>query len=402
MTGVIKYVLLILLIALLAGAFYIVSQNQIEYGALFDKKVAEEERVEVSKNLVSEPPMPEPSLTRPEPPIPTTKEPKTSTESKPKILSKNELVIVCPDGSTFDRFRCFKDFYEKMVKDKGIKPALEDIKTRYNDPFVKSQCHQLTHVIGRVALEIYPSVTAAFREGDSFCWSGYYHGITEAIVANSDRDELLKKIDYVCSEIPGKGKYSFDYYNCVHGLGHGFMAVAHDELPESLKLCENLSGSWEKQSCWSGAFMENIIADQVNHFSKYLKNDDPLYPCTAVDDKYKGICYLMQTSHALKVVNWDFTKVFELCSTIGDYENTCYQSLGRDASGNSVSNIGTTRERCLLGKDYRQQSNCIVGAAKDFVSYYHSNKEAEILCASLPEDLQTICFETVESYYKVF
>lgn len=56
----------------------------------------------------------------------------------------------------------------------------------------------------------------------------------------------------------------------------------------------------------------------------------------------------------------------------------------------------------MLGKDYAQQSNCVVGAARDFVSYFHSDTEARALCASLPEDLQAICNSTVESYYKVF
>lgn len=327
----------IILIAVLAGAFYVASKNRLEYSAFFGEKKAAEEKAEMKENLVSEPPMPEPpakqSLARLAP---------QERPAELKTEAANPASINC-GGATFEHFRCFKDFYEKLVKEKGVNFAMEDIKTRYNDPFVKSQCHQLTHVVGRAAANIYPSVASAFREGSSFCWSGYYHGITEAIVANSNLDDLLKKIDGVCSEIPGKEKYSFDYYNCVHGLGHGFMAIKHNELFESLKLCDNISGSWEKQSCWSGAYMENIIADQINHFSKYLKNDDPLYPCTAADDKYKGTCYLMQTSHALKVLNWDFAKVFELCSTVGNYKNICYQSLGRDASGNSVSNIDTTR-----------------------------------------------------------
>lgn len=149
--------------------------------------------------------------------------------------------------------------------------------------------------------------------------------------------------------------------------------------------------------------MENIIADEINHFSKYLKTDDPLYPCNAVDEKYKNTCYLMQTSRMLALVGYDFAKVFDLCSMIGEpHVNTCYQSLGRDASGKTVSDIEKTKSNCLLGKDFRQQSNCVIGAVKDFISYHHSDVEAKKLCASLPRELKETCYSVATNYYRIF
>ncbi len=105
----------------------------------------------------------------------------------------------------------------------------------------------------------------------------------------------------------------------------------------------------------------------------------------------------------LKVVNQDFVKVFALCDSVQQpYKPTCLQSLGRDASGNSLSNGPTTKRTCELGANYEQQSNCIVGAVKDFISYYHSDTQAAALCNSLNPDLQSICNSTKESYYKSF
>jgi len=149
-------------------------------------------------------------------------------------------------------------------------------------------------------------------------------------------------------------------------------------------------------------FMENVIVDNKNHFTKYLKPDEPLYPCSAADDKYKGTCYLMQTSYMLKVTNGDFSKVFALCSTVGGFAATCYQSLGRDASGRSISSIEPTKATCGLGKDYDQKSNCIIGAVKDFVSYHHSDVQAKQLCNALETELQSICTSTLNEYYKSF
>jgi hypothetical protein len=304
------------------------------------------------------------------------------------------------NGTTFV---CYEDYYRGLVKQKGVVSAFADLKNRYaQDAYVQSQCHPITHVIGTTATQIYPKVAQAYAQGDSYCWSGYYHGVMEGIVGVISSQELPKQMDSLCNEIPGKASYSFDYYNCVHGLGHGVMAITQNELFDSLKLCDNLVGGWEQSSCHGGVFMENVIIDNKNHFTKYLKPEEPLYPCTAVDDKYKTTCYLMQTSYMLKVTAGDFAKVFELCSQVGNHSVTCYQSLGRDASGRSISQVEPTKSTCNLGTDYDQKSNCVVGAVKDFISYHHSDVQAKQLCAALETELQTICYSTAESYYKSF
>jgi hypothetical protein len=105
----------------------------------------------------------------------------------------------------------------------------------------------------------------------------------------------------------------------------------------------------------------------------------------------------------LKQVASDFARVFELCGQVeAPYVDTCYQSLGRDASGWSGSNIESTKRSCLLGKDFRQQSNCILGAVRDFISYHHSDVQAKALCAALPTDLTETCGREVGVYYANF
>ncbi len=308
------------------------------------------------------------------------------------------------DGAA-DGFRCFVGFYRTLTRNRGVQAALADMKSRYNagDAFIRSQCHQLIHVIGRTAMDIYPTVSAAYKNGDPFCWSGYYHGVMEGIVGAIGRTKLPSRLNGICADIPGKGSYSFDYYNCVHGLGHGIMAIENNELFKSLETCDYLAGSWEQSSCHGGAFMENIIADEINHVSKYLKADDPLYPCDAVGEKYKGACYLMQTSRMLAVLGQDFARVFEWCRKADEgYRATCFQSLGRDASGRTISDVERTKALCLLGRDVDEQSHCIVGAVKDFISYHHSDTEARALCAAVPDNLRSVCLSTAESYYTFF
>lgn len=311
----------------------------------------------------------------------------------------------CPTSGR-ERFNCYSDFITSKTTHEGIEEAFVDLKERYNagDQYIISQCHQFTHVIGRAATQLFPTVAEAYNYGDTFCWSGYFHGIMEAIIAEMGIEQIPHRLNDICATIPGKESYSFNYYNCVHGLGHGVMYVESHELFKALELCNNLEGSWERSSCYGGVFMENVIANEVDHVSDYLKKDDLIYPCNAVDEQYKHQCYLMQTSYALKELKYDFAAVFDLCAEKADtnYENICYQSLGRDASGSSSSNADRTRATCLLGPTENAQKNCIVGAVKDFISYHHSDTQAQSLCASLPENLQTSCFDTAESYYQSF
>lgn len=299
---------------------------------------------------------------------------------------------------------CYEKFYENLVVEKGVEKGFSDLRARYKtDSFVRSQCHPLTHVLGNAAVVRYPKVSDAFTYGDSFCWSGYYHGVMEGIVGKIGTEKILSELNNICADIPGKGAYSFDYYNCVHGLGHGLMALNNIELFDSLETCDTLSSSWEQSSCYSGVFMENVIVDNENHFTKYLRSEEPLYPCNQVESRYKNACYLMQTSYILRIVNNDFAKVFAFCRKADQgYENICFQSLGRDASGQSLSDAERTKTVCDLGKDNNEKSNCVVGAVKDFISYYHSDVEAKHFCSILSDDLQKICLNTTISYYSSF
>ena len=309
----------------------------------------------------------------------------------------------CDGGDMMAQYDCYNKFYVGLVQSGGSTVAMEHIKAKYKagNVFYTSQCHQLTHMVGRAATDAYKTVSEAYIHGDSFCWSGYYHGVMEGIVSKIGSD-VANKLDSICADLPGKATYTFDYYNCVHGLGHGLMYILNDEVPESLKLCDNLTGWWEQTSCYGGVFMENVIADQVNHTSKYV-NDDPQYPCSIVEEKYKGTCYLMQTSRMLVLANGDFAKVFKQCDDApGAYRNICYQSLGRDASGRSISNAVQTKISCMFAHTDDALQYCFRGAVMDFISYYHSDVQARELCALLQEDLQSDCLLTTTDYYKRF
>lgn len=321
----------------------------------------------------------------------------------PKV--KLTFSYLCNSSSNQEGILCLEKTYQTYTVQHGVRAAFTKLEAAYgSDPSVRADCHLLAHDIGRTEADMVQNVDTAYAQGNNFCWSGYYHGVMESIVSRIGSNKLSQEIPSICAQIESEKPYSFYAYNCVHGLGHGVMDVTKSDLFASLKMCDLLKTDWDQESCYGGVFMENEM-DEVapGHHTVYLETSDPMYPCDAVDDRYKQQCYLMQTSHALRIASENFAQVFQECSQVdAAFVDTCYQSLGRDASGNSSSTIEPTIANCMLGATLDAQQNCIIGAVKDFISYYHSDKQANQLCGALDPALQSVCQTTKTQYYATF
>ncbi len=303
-------------------------------------------------------------------------------------------------------FKCYSEYFDAKTEATDPQTAFTDLKQAYEvDSYAKSQCHQLAHVIGRKAFDKYGSLAGAYPRGDSFCWSGYHHGITERAIGKLGNERIRSEANEVCAELAQKSMYSFDHYNCVHGLGHGFMSVENYDLFKTLSTCDLLTNDWDRESCYGGAYMENVMVEaRGDGKSNFLRSEEPMYPCTAVDSKYKQQCYLMQTSYALQQNGYNFAETFRLCRDVADkdFTVTCYQSIGRDASGSTVSDVVRTKANCDNALDSTGLEQCMLGAVRDFVSYFHSDQQAKQLCEAFGGDLNTRCQQEVVSYYSTF
>ncbi len=331
-------------------------------------------------------------------------------EAGSEQVESSEVATADCSSASLTSYLCYQQRYQDLVRDYGVEAAFGKLKNELTtDEFARSNCHLLTHFIGHAAADLSNDVGTVYSHGDNFCGSGYYHGAMEAIVAKVGPDQILEKANSLCDNLDGYQKYSFYHYNCAHGLGHGFMDIKDNELFDSLKTCDVLTDDWERNRCYGGVFMENVIAkDRPGHSSKYLKADQPLYPCEAVEDRYKNECYQRQTSYALEIQGNNFAKVFDLCAKVKDeFRPACYQGLGWDASvqslkqGTSDATINeSTRNQCLLGKDYEAQFNCSVGAVDYFIRDSYSDTRAKAFCEYFGWDLRAMCLQEAEEYYK--
>jgi hypothetical protein len=312
--------------------------------------------------------------------------------------------------ATSKSYTCYATYYAELSYDKGTTAAVTDMKQAYeSDDYVKAECHQLTHIVGRTAFEKSQSLEKAYTNGDNFCWSGFYHGAIEQAIGNLGTQKIKDNTATICQSFADKQIYSFNHFNCVHGLGHGLMAVASYNLFDGLKYCDNTRLQWEKESCYGGVFMENVmVASRGDGTSAYLDANRPLYPCTEVGNNYKQQCYLMQTSYILQHNGYDFADAFKWCAKADTgFVETCYQSAGRDASGSTNSDVARTVDNCRRSLEVDPNNdtalrNCMLGADRDFVSYYHDDKKALELCAAFGGSLTEQCKVDVANYYSTF
>ena len=299
---------------------------------------------------------------------------------------------------------CWQRYFEATAAKKGADAAMSDLQSlSLTGSYAQSQCHQLAHVIGRAAARRYSTLSAGLAAGQrlgNICFSGYFHGLLEAYTSALTDAQLTERLNSLCNQA-GVKRYSFDNYTCVHGLGHGITLRYQNDIFKALPWCDSMADPWDQQSCYTGVFMQNIIADQVEGTAVDIRPSDPVFPCNAVTDKQKPSCYIMVTSNILKQVSWSYKAGFAACDKIDHpYDVTCYESMGRDISSGQLMDGPKTVDSCRLASKDVAFRSCIDAAAKNDISTDHNGDKAAALCQIAPEETRAECFKVRADYLK--
>ena len=302
-----------------------------------------------------------------------------------------------PDDTTLadcDAFACYEQAFANVAFREGPKVAMRLLERRSAKPGpIESDCHRITHAIGAGALEHFDGDPGkALAAGSVFCASGYYHGILERSLIGKPREAIGHITQTICSD-ESIVRSDFIHYQCVHGLGHGLMIYTGYELPESLQYCDGLDTEWRRESCRGGVFMENSQSS-YGTTSRWLKSDDLLYPCDWVAAKHKYQCYLIQLAHIGPTVGFNWKKVAATCRQAeDDYVEVCFQSMGREISGQVRHRSGDILAACHTAAAMERE--CVYGAARDVTYNDAGPRRAKVLCDSAPETLRAYCWEGI-------
>ena len=313
--------------------------------------------------------------------------------------SSGPLAAFKPDSTTIAGCKqsgkpfCYRQAFGDIAYRDGPQKALALLATDDRTmASVHADCHQIAHWVGHAGLAYYKGNAAvALAHGGMTCNSGYYHGVMQLAFAGLEKSEVVAKARKLCAT-PAVNVTTFLLYQCVHGLGHGLMIYSGDDLPWSLNACHQLADDFDRVSCTGGVFMQNL--DTTMTTSRYLKANDPIYPCNIVAERDKLYCYLMVTSRILDFDGYNWRKTVAWChKSERGWVATCFQSYGRDASGFTQYHPGRLIRLCKLAG--KEAGECMYGAARDYANNYAGGKEAAHLCSLGPARYRGYCFQGI-------
>ena len=240
-----------------------------------------------------------------------------------------------------------------------------------------------------------------YNQCTSACYGACYHGGLEGYFINKNLqgasiDKINNEVLTICNDVTKmRGQ-------CYHGLGHALMLVYNGELIESLKSCDLLGNN--ASLCYEGVFMENVpnTATQQNHPIKYIRVDDPLYPCNILEERYAPKCYEYQTSLFIYLAQSDWRKAGEYCNLVPkEYFGLCFQRIGSTTIDSSFD-FDYPNWVCAHLPEGLPEEYCVRGVIDSFHDRFSGDNEKLIrmidFCPTAKTAYQKACFDQVGDF----
>ena len=316
-------------------------------------------------------------------------------EQVPLVIGNTDLTFPTPENIPVDDYvNLYRSdtLVEQYVRKYGPYNTVQ-LAREAAEKYIKADCHQRSHTIGRAAYKIFGA--AAFSLAAHECQSGSLHGATEALFRDRGVTTLKDDVAVLC----GSTSNAFDHHNCVHGVGHGLMAWTSYEIFDTLDMCDQLEPEIDRLSCYSGAFMENVVgglSGSMGHVTTYL-SEDPHFPCNILERKYVSPCYFYQTSRMATLFKHDMSKIGEACLDAPEYAyRDCFLSFGRDVGNATRGEPLKAIEICNEVENIENRSGCMEGAVQDRFWDVSGASEALIFCRAVEGDLiKQRCYMTI-------
>lgn len=291
---------------------------------------------------------------------------------------------------------CYKQVAQLFSEQFGLKKTLELFQKNEVYPEIYARCHETTHYLSRNEYKKTGSIASVYDQCDSTCHGGCYHGVLEQHIKekNLALAGLYKEFPKVCGKLQDFSS-PLVFNECLHGLGHAAMFVRDMEVPESLSLCEALEVQEAKERCWSGVFMENSSSStNSDHPGRWVKKDDPLFPCNALPEKYSKLCYRYQSSHFALITNHNWTETANLCLKVSqNYQDECFRTIGTNQVG-FTQNPSLMRKNCSLMPNAHFEEICLQGVISSFAYRFVGDDTLMTnFCSGVSANYQEGCFK---------
>lgn len=257
--------------------------------------------------------------------------------------------------------------------------------------------HNYAREIGTYSYKIFKN--KAFQWHDSAfsaeSMSGYFLGVIDAYFKKYGTENLAENLKNVSAADTLRS----------HVLGHSIMIWTEFELFDALESCDLISDSEAMiKECRGGVFMENIISGrspETGSYSAYL-NNDPDYPCTIVDEKYKTTCFKYMPYRLTQRLNNDFSEISRRCMRLSaPNAQSCFAIMGQHAAKEYHGDAAKIDSACTHAPEGKPRTVCVFGAARTTLWNKNEQETAINFCELLndPIDIDE-CYKTIFSRAK--
>jgi hypothetical protein len=306
----------------------------------------------------------------------------------------------------------------RIAEDRGIGIAM-DVVSRLD--VSDGEGHGLAHMVGIRGYRGQATAGESLAACTTLYQSGCYHGVVQAYfseLAQGNADVLDGDgVGALCAPYRDRDADRWLLFQCLHGVGHGVMLVHGGHLPNALEACDLLPVAWEREVCYGGAFMENVMSVIAPHHAHVgppaghhehgapatddagqeppdhdphghehhapehhghratpaepfapIDPDDLHYPCSALDARYQLACYDMQTATMLHLLDHDIGATAAACREAPDpiLRSVCHRSLGRDINAMTNRDHRRSADLCALAGPSDRPS-CHTGVVKNVI-----------------------------------
>ena len=335
-------------------------------------------------------------------------------ESEPIILDKKELefqnkvasISVNNENAKKIVLKCLDEDEHCVVKEMEILSkngdsdkvlaTIGDITAIYQE--LEIDCHVQAHHLGEFLYGYTSNLTLALHSSNKSCGGAIYHGVmqnyfaSEILLEDSNPEDLRTNI--ICADISDY-PYSEVRTQCAHGVGHG-LAVAYDyDIFTAVKRCDEFEDDMAQRFCNNGVFMQNTLEFLDNSGGGLFDENDLLFPCNVVEEKYSAYCYQYQPSYFLSRMYYSMSEGFAQCDKIvsEDDRKDCYYGMGMIISVIFFKNSDHAITQCKKG-DPNFQTFCMVGAVYMIANNFRGDRALEF-CKVLEENFKHDCYDTV-------
>lgn len=279
---------------------------------------------------------------------------------------------------------------DKIIETSGHEKAWSFIKKTYAHESVQSKrAHDLAHFIG---IRIYENKGLdGFKICDSTYAFGCYHGFSEKMFSKDLKG--INTLERACESV-GPSE-SGPWASCVHGIGHG-VATYFDsvDLINALKACDTLKQG--ATYCHDGVFMEFSASAPPS----FYKVNEPLYPCSIIETKYKRACARNQPYIMQDRLQISRKQAADICMKSNDPEISifCIDAIGLSIGQESAGNVNYIIQACKnLSTEVQPQCSTAAAVEIIFQNYSGWQENAPRVCDTLISADKNICIKRIES-----